>query len=83
MTLPGTKSIQYFLVSGGPMSSAYNASVLAVAGGLVGEGYKVTTLDYNINPYSPVGCEWHPSVPVHAAMAAKVQPVIAKVMGWE
>lgn len=77
-----TQSIRYF-VGFGPMSSDYNSSLVNVQSTLGAEGFNITILDYNVSPYSPVGCEWHPSVPVHQAMAAKVQPTIAKVMGWQ
>lgn len=78
-----SKDIHYFLVYQGPMSTVYNASVLEVAANLTADGYKVTPLDYMITPYSPIGCEYHPSVPVHQAMAAKAQPIIAQAMGWD
>lgn len=76
------QGVKFFLAAAGPMSSAYNASVRAAADTLVGGGYNVTLLTYEPT-YSPVGCEWHPSVPVHQAMAAYAVPIIARVMGWE
>ena len=71
-----------FALGWGPMSSSYSGAVAAVAASLEGEGYRVLTLDYNVADYSPVGCEYHPSASVDAAMAAQVRPAIAAKMGW-
>ena len=71
-----------FALAWGPMANQYSGAIAAVAASLSSEGYKVITLDYMMEQYSPIGCEYHPSVDVDAAMAAQVRPAIAAAMGW-
>ena len=72
-----------FFLGYGPMSTAYEGCVNATIAAVTAEGYRAYGLDYSIADYSPVGCEWHPSVPVHRQMALQALPVMSRVMGWD
>lgn len=40
------------------------------------EAYKMTT------PNTSPGCDWHPTITTHAAMAAELEPRISAALGW-
>jgi len=33
-------------------------------------------------PNDSPGCDWHPSIPTHTAMAAELAPAVAELLGW-
>jgi len=59
------------------VANQYGGAVASVAANLAADGYKVITLDYMMQQYSPIGCEYHPSAEVDAATWQVQQPAIA------
>jgi hypothetical protein len=81
-----SQAVPSFLLGVGPMSDAYQAQAEEVAATLngMGKGFNVTVIDYNLPDYGPdPGCEWHPNVADHLAMAQIALPVIQNVTGWK
>lgn len=77
------KAIQYFLAAG-PMQTDADLveATQFVITNLSSLGYTASFLNLTISNYNPIGCQWHPSAPVHSQMASQAQEVIWRAMNW-
>lgn len=80
---PNDKSISFFLTIA-PHEKGQSVGILPAVSQLTGLGYKAYFLNATVDEaLYPHGCGGHPGPTIHAAAAARAQPVIAQAMGWE
>ena len=76
----GNPELSVFLVYG-PMTTEYQPFVVNVTATLVQAGVRAIALDETLS-HGMTGCFGHPSAADNVEIAAKVQAVIAKQLGW-
>lgn len=69
------------MLSGTDLDKARGAIAAAVAARTSAGDSRVHAHELTTGNPSP-GCDWHPTVATHAAMAAELQPVVAGLLGW-
>lgn len=70
------------LLSGNMLATARRNIRTAVDARIAAGDTNVDTYELTTPNAEPVGCDWHPSLAVHAAMAAELEAPIKKKLGW-
>lgn len=69
------------LLSGSDLDTARANIESAVAARVAQGDQNVRAVQMNTPNASP-GCDWHPSIPTHTAMAAELAPAVAEMLSW-
>lgn len=69
------------LLSGSDRDTARANIESAVAARVALGDQRVRAVPMNTPNQNP-GCDWHPSIPTHTAMADELEPVVVEMLGW-